>query len=141
MVLGSLWDIPSLRLFKELRNPPESLDYGSPSLSSTHSSNCVLYSLIIEFHLLLPYLDNTIKEHDFCPMSSDPKHLFFPLANCLQSSTCCVVLMLTSFDLQIIIETGFPIGKEFQATHYNHCVCLTQYCSEGFCQLNSSVKH
>lgn len=99
------------------------------------------HSLIIVFHLLPPSLDNAIKEQDCCPMSSAPRHLFFPLANCLQSSTCCVVLMLTSFDLQIIIETHFPIGKEFQATHYNHCVYLTQYCSEGFCQLNSSVKH
>lgn len=43
--------------------------------------------------------------------------------------------MLPSFDLQIIIETGFPTVKEFRATDDKHCVYLTQYCFEGFCQL------
>lgn len=129
--------ISSLKIFKGLRNPEEILDYDS--LCSLPIAQIVFFhSPITESLLLPPSLD---KQHDCCPMSSAPKHPFFPLPNCRQHSTYCVVWMLTSFDLQIIVETGFPIGKELQVTDYNHCVYLTQYCSEGFCQLNSSVKH
>ena len=39
---GGLWDVPSLRIFKDLRKLERTLKHGFPSFSSIHSSNCVL---------------------------------------------------------------------------------------------------
>ena len=118
--------------YSHSRKLEETMSCSSPSLSSTIAQIVFFPSLIIGFHFLLPLLQNATKKHDFSPIYISPKKSFFPLAHCPQSSTCCIVFIVTSWN-------WLSHSKKFQATDDNHCVYLTQYCFEGFCQLNSSL--
>ena len=89
----------------------------SPSLSSTIAQIVFFPSLIIGFHFLLPLLQNATKKHDFSPIYISPKKSFFPLAHCPQSSTCCIVFIVTSWNWPVswnLHETGFPTVKNFR---------------------------
>lgn len=96
MVPSRLWGVPSLRIFKDLKNPEGTLENGSPSLSSTRSSNCVLSESDYSTLLTAPSLDNVIKEYDYSPMSSSPKN--FPSPCPLPT----VQYMLCCFDVDLI---------------------------------------
>ena len=139
---GGLWDVPSLRIFKDLRKLERTLKHGFPSFSSIHSSNCVLLEswlfhstncchlwVMLSRSMTIPQCQVTQKSSSVSlPTAHNPVHavLFW----CWPHST------FKSFS-----KLAFPQRKKFQATDYNDCVYLTQYCFEGFWPRHSSLKH